>query len=111
MQHLFEIWAKKPVWETLTAAEQQAFIDGILAKVGPLMEAGLKLVASGFVETDIPNSLPYQYYAFWEYDDATLAMKLAETLRDAGWFTYFDQVNIAGRAEPLSGVLEKHITT
>lgn len=109
MNQLFEIWSIKPAWHKLGAANQQAFIDSILAKVGPLMEAGLKLVASGFVETELPNSLPYQYYAFWESEESTLIPKFAETLRDAGWFTYFDQLNIAGRAEPLPGVLEKHI--
>ena len=109
MKQLFEIWSKKPAWDGLNAADQQAYIDGILGKVGPLMEAGLKLVASGLIETQLPNSLPYQYYAFWESDEAALVSQFAETLRDAGWFTYFDQLNIAGRAEPLPGVLEKHI--
>jgi len=109
VNQLFEIWSQKPAWERLSANDQQAFIDGILGKVGSLMETGLKLVASGFIDTELPNSLPFQYYAFWESDDLALVSQFAETLRDAGWFTYFDQLNIAGRVEPLPGVLEKHI--
>ncbi|MCE2890359.1 MAG: DUF6616 family protein [Hyphomonadaceae bacterium] len=111
MNQLIEIWSKKPAWEALGATEQQAFINGILEKVGPLMEVGLKLVASGFIELKLPNSLPFQYYAFWESDDPTLVSKFAETLRDEGWFNYFDQLNIAGLAEPLPGVLANHITS
>lgn len=110
MKQLFEIWSAKPSWKSLTAEQQQQFIDSVLGKVGPLIETGLNLIASGFVDTDLPNSLPFQYYAFWEAEDAALITIFAEVLRDSDWFVYFDQINIGGTTEPLPGVLAKHVT-
>lgn len=109
MKQLMEVWSAKPAWLALDAGQQRLFLDEILAKVGPLMEAGLDLVASGVVEADFPNSLPHHYFAFWQAEDPSIVLQFGQVLLDGSWYGYFDQLNISGTAEPLPDVLARHI--
>lgn len=110
MHMLIEIWSAKPAWYALPVAARQAFVDSVLKDVAPLMQAGLRVCGSGFACNDLPNSLPCQYFAVWEAPDAALVATFARTIRDAGWFDYFDQLNIGGAFAVLDDVLSHQIS-
>jgi hypothetical protein len=109
MNYLIELWSAKPAWTALAPDTQKVFLDDVLAHVAPLLGGGMKEVVSGFATSDVPNSLPTQYFSIWGAPDPEVLLKFCNALRDFGWFTYFDQLNIAGVGSTLSDVLADHI--
>jgi hypothetical protein len=111
MHLLMELWTPKPAWHELSPAARQDFVDGVLAAVQPLMTDDFVLLGSGLARNDLPYPLPCRYFAVWQAARAEQVQAFAELLVRAGWYTYFDQVNIGGLHMPLGKVLSHQVAS
>lgn len=109
MHLLIEIWTPKPAWLALNPSDRRTFVDGVLAAVQPVMTEDLVLLGSGLARDDLPHALPCRYFAVWKATQAAQLEAFAALLVQAGWYTYFDQVNVGGQHMPLGKVLSHQV--
>lgn len=111
MHLLIELWTPKPAWLALSPEDRRTFVDGVVAAVEPVMTDDLVLLGSGLASSDLPYPLPCRYFAIWQAARAEQMQAFAELLVRAGWYTYFDQVNVGGHHMPLGKVLSHQVAS
>lgn len=106
MYQLIEMWSAKPSWGDLPREDREALINGILAKVGPMMEKGLTVSAAGLSASSLPMASEHSYFAVWNAPNEDMIQDFLKVVSDGGFFEHFDQVNIGGQAIELGDLLQ-----
>jgi hypothetical protein len=100
-----ELWKPRAAWRALPADERSAFIEGIGPAIGTLTDAGIELVGFAFNDDDTEYRADYAYLALWRMPSKDLARTLETAVIDAGFHTYFEQVNARGELVAPESVL------
>lgn len=67
--------------------------------------SGGEIVAWGANEQTTPERAPYDFVAVFKFPNAGSALNDEQVFRDAGWYDYFEQVNVMGNIESYERVL------
>ena len=96
MKIFIELWKAKEAWKQLPLSERQEY----MAQIGPVMEdlmkKGLVIEAWGINEDDTPFASDYDYFAVTKLPSQELLAEFEAIVESAGWYNYFDQVNVSG---------------
>ena len=107
MRLFIEICSAKESWLALDETARRQF----LSAVGPLMkrleEEGVEIVAWGENSADTPERASFDYFGVFKFPDAAAVVRYESTFRAAGWYDYFEQVNICGDCESYETVLKR----
>ena len=101
------LWNVKPGWLALSRDQRAAFIDQVTAKMDALVEDGFGVLCWAANETETAHRADYDYVGLWKMSDESMVRQFEETLATAGWYAYFDQVNLRGRWSEPEDVLRK----
>ncbi|MBT8337181.1 MAG: hypothetical protein KJO11_11300 [Gemmatimonadetes bacterium] len=109
MYYTIELWTPKQAWLDLSTEEREAYVGSI----GPTMQAhaemGITMRAMATNDADTDNRAPYTYFSIVEAPDEAAARTFEADVRAAGWYEYFDQVNVRGVARSVEEVIGEHI--
>lgn len=109
MYYTVEIWTPKQAWLDLSEEARGAYV----ASIGPTMqkhaEMGITIRAMGTNDADTDSRAPYQYFSIVEAPNEAAAKTFEADVRAAGWYDYFDQVNVRGVARSAEEVIGEHI--
>lgn len=96
--HLYvELWNARPEWLALSIDERENYISKVGPGIKKLNEAGVELVGFALNDPDTPHRSDHRYLAVWKMPDGESQVNLLEeTLEEAGWHEYFEQVNARG---------------
>jgi hypothetical protein len=72
-------------------------------------EMGIVMRAMMTNDADTDHRAPYRYFSIVEAPDEAAARTFEANVRAAGWYDYFDQVNLRGVARPAEEVIGEHI--
>lgn len=96
--HIFvELWNARPEWLALSEEERGSYMQQVGAGMGELAKAGIEVVCWAVNDPDTSHRCGYQYIAVWKMPDASAVKLFEETVEQAGWYNYFEQVNARGR--------------
>ncbi len=103
-----EIWNAKQAWLDLSPNKRGEF----MAQVGGAMEGmiadGIKILTWSFNDPATDEKAAYDYFALWSFPTQELADGFFSTVKGAGWYNYFEQVNLMGKegtADEVIGAL------
>ena len=108
MIYFIEIWNAKPAWTALSAEERANYMGQIGPHIQGLMEKGVKILTWSNNDSATSQRANYDYFAIWSFPDQETANGFQELVEAAGWYNYFEQVNLMGKeaiAEEVIGQL------
>ena len=96
MKIFIELWKAKDAWKQLPLSERQEYV----AQIGPVMEdlmkKGVVIEAWGINEDETPSASDYNFFAVTKLPSKELLEEFEAIVEGAGWYNYFDQVNVSG---------------
>lgn len=96
MKIFIELWKAKKAWKELPVKDRQEYV----AQIGPVMEdlmsKGLEIVAWGFNEDQTEFKSDFDFYAVSKLPSQELLDAFENAIEAAGWYHYFEQVNVSG---------------
>ncbi len=105
--HLYiELWKARPTWLALPAGERKQFFDKVGSEIQKLTEAGVEIVGFAINDADTPHGSDYRYLAVWKMPRLEHVEMLERSVEQAGWHTYFEQINARGALIPPSQAIE-----
>ena len=96
MKVFIELWKAKNAWKTLPVADRQEYV----AQIGPVMQdlisKGAVIEAWGLNEDKTAYRAAYDFFAVTKFPSEALLKEFQAIVDAAGWYTYFEQVNLSG---------------
>jgi hypothetical protein len=109
MRIYVEQWKATPAWAELDAEQRGTFMQ----KVGPdlqgVLDKGAQLLALGPADPATTHHGGTEYVAVWSFPSRELVEEFERGTEEAGWYDYFEQVNLGGEAVPFESLVEKLI--
>lgn len=96
MKIFIELWKAKSAWKELSASDRQNYV----AQIGPVMQdlisRGLVIEAWGLNEDETEYKSEYDFFAVSKLPTLELLKEFEALVEAAGWYNYFEQVNVSG---------------
>ena len=107
MKIFIELWKAKDAWKNLPISDRQEYV----AQIGPVMEdlikKGVVIEAWGINDDKTPFVADYDFFAVTKLPTQELLDEFEAIVEGAGWYNYFDQVNVSGSAMTPDEVIGK----
>ncbi len=102
-----ELWKAKDAWKELSLIDRQNYV----AKIGPVMQGlisrGLVIEAWGINEDETSYKAHYDFFAVSKLPTNELLKEFEAMVEAAGWYNYFEQVNVSGSMMLTEEVIAK----
>ncbi|MGZ3915017.1 MAG: DUF6616 family protein [Flavisolibacter sp.] len=93
-----ELWKAKQAWLDLPKEERGTYMNALGPAIQQLMENGAQILSWGTNEAATFTRAEYDYFAVWTFPNREAAQGFEKMVEGAGWYNYFDQVNVMGNA-------------
>ena len=104
-----ELWKAKQAWINLSKEERGAYMTALGPAIQQLTEAGVQIISWGVNDASTFSKAGYDYFAVWSFPTEEGAKGFEKIVEGAGWYNYFDQVNLMGTAVSPQEVIGKMI--
>ncbi|MDQ6812883.1 MAG: hypothetical protein M3040_03975 [Bacteroidota bacterium] len=109
MKMYVELWKAKTAWKDLSKEERGNYMGLLGPAIQQLMENGAKIINWGVNDASTFTRADYDFFAVWTFSDDNAAQNFEKMVEGAGWYNYFEQVNIKGDAATPQEVIGKMI--
>ncbi len=109
MIYFIEMWTPTAAWLALSSVERVDYVQKVAAATKALIDQGVEILTWSVSEQDISQPGPHEYFAIWKFPTQELSESFQTTVEQAGWYNYFDQVNLQGKQDTAQNVLS-HLT-
>ncbi len=105
MIYFIELWNAKQVWRDLSQEERQNYMAQVGGAIQGLIEQGVQILS--WSKNDEATSLRagYDYFAIWGFPNQEMANQYQSLVEGAGWYNYFEQVNLMGAQDSAESVI------
>lgn len=93
-----ELWKAKQAWLDLSTEDRVNYMTALGPAIQQLIESGVQIVSWGYNEKTTTNRADYDFFGVWTFPSAESAQAFEKLVEGAGWYNYFDQVNVMGNA-------------
>jgi hypothetical protein len=107
MRIYVEQWRPGPAWRELDVERRTTFVKAVGPDLQEVLDRGAELVALGPADPATAYSGKPQYFAVWRFPDLDLVQLFERRIEGAGWYEYFDQINLGGEIVDLDVLLEQ----
>jgi hypothetical protein len=104
-----ELWKAKQAWMDLSKEERGNYMNALGPAIQQLVENGVQIVSWGANDNSTFSKADYDYFAVWTFPNTEAAKSFEKLVEGAGWYNYFDQVNLMGTAGGPQEVIGKMI--
>jgi len=111
MLYFVEAWNCKDSWKELPQADRQQYMGQVGQHIGGLLERGIGLLTWSENNATESHVAGYDYFAVWTAPNQELADEFTALIEGAGWYQYFDQVNLLGAEDSHTNIIGKMIAT
>jgi hypothetical protein len=109
MKIFIEFWKAKEAWHQLSKEERGSYV----AQIGPVMEdlvsKGVLIDAWGVNDDSSPYKANYDFFAITKLPSQELLENFQAIVEGAGWYNYFEQINMTGEDIGAEKVIGKMI--
>lgn len=109
MKSYLELWNAKPTWKALSQEERGNYMAQIGPAVQQLLDGGAEIICWGVNQGNTYQRAAYDYFAVWNFPNQESIENFEKLVVDAGWYNYFEQVNVCGTATTPEEVIGKMI--
>ncbi|MFE4540336.1 DUF6616 family protein [Streptomyces scopuliridis] len=106
MHAFLELWHAKPEWLNLPRHERESFLADVAGSMAQLDALGAESIGWGTAAPIDDKDAGYPFFAVWRVPSAAVATRFSQELEAAGWYTYFDQVNVVGELRSPGDILK-----
>lgn len=96
MKVFIELWKAKDAWKNLSLEERQAYLAQIGSVMEEIMSKGLEVTAWGLNEDETQYKAEYDFFAVSKLPNEEVLKEFQSIVESAGWYNYFEQVNLSG---------------
>jgi hypothetical protein len=107
MRIYVEQWTATPAWLELDAEQRGSFLQQVGPDVQGVVDRGAELLALGPADPTTARHAGADFYAVWRFPDLDLVRDFERGIEAAGWYDYFEQVNLSGEAMPFDAVVAR----
>lgn len=100
-----ELWKAKQAWFDLSKEERGNYMGALGPAIQQLMENGVQIVSWGANEAATFSRGDYDYFAVWTFPNADAAQNFEKLVEGAGWYNFFDQINVMGKAQSPNEII------
>ncbi|MEO0471976.1 MAG: DUF6616 family protein [Bacteroidota bacterium] len=105
MIYFVEIWNAKPAWKALPTQERADYMNQIGPHIQGLIEKGTQVLTWSVNDPATDQRAAYEFFAIWGFPDQETANGFQGLVQAAGWYNYFEQVNVMGQADSAESVI------
>ena len=105
MIYFIELWNAKPTWMALSPKERGQYMAQIGPHIQKLLEKGVKVLTWSDNDPKTSQKAAFDYFAIWTFPDQETANGFEELVEAAGWYNYFEQVNVMGRENTVENLI------
>ena len=105
MIYIVEIWNVKQAWLDLSLDERGAYMNQVGNAITDLVSQGVEVLTWSNNDPSTANRIDENYFAIWTFPNQNLADVFLETVEKAGWYNYFEQVNLMGAKASVEEVI------
>lgn len=105
MIYFVELWNVKPAWQALSTEERADYMEKVGGAMQELSEQGVKVLSWSKNDDTTDRKSDYDYFAIWQFPDQKTADGFQQTVEGAGWYNYFEQVNLMGQENTAQEVI------
>ncbi len=109
MKIFIEFWKAKDAWHQLTKDERIAYMGQIGPAMEDLVSKGVTIDSWGLNTDTSPFKADYDFYAITKLPSQELLDGFQSTVEGAGWYNYFEQINVSGDDIGVEAVIGKMI--
>ncbi|TSD64048.1 hypothetical protein FFF34_015965 [Inquilinus sp. KBS0705] len=109
MKFYIEIWKAKQAWLDLSIEQRGAYMAQLGPSIQQLAEQGVEIITWADNDADTFKRVDYDFFAIWKFPTDGLAKAFEDLVNGAGWYNYFDQLNIKGNAGGPEEIIGKMI--
>lgn len=96
MKIFIELWMAKDAWKELSLKDRQDYVAQMNPIMQDLMSKGLVIEAWGINEDETNYKSGYKFFAVSKFPTKELLQKFEAIIEAAGWYNFFEQVNVSG---------------
>ena len=104
-----ELWKAKQTWKDLSKEERGNYLTALGPAIQQLLESGVQILSWGSNEMSTFSKADYDYFAVWAFPNLESTQNFEKMVEGAGWYNFFDQVNIMGQVSSPQEVMGKMI--
>ena len=109
MKTYIEIWKAKDAWKEMSQEARGEYMTQLGPAIQDLIENGVKIISWGVNDGTTLKKADYDFFGVWEFQDDEAVKSFEALVEGAGWYNYFDQVNICGETQTPNDVIGKMI--
>jgi hypothetical protein len=110
MKTYIELWKAKDAWKALSKDERAKYLGQLAPAIEQLVSVGVEIVAWGENDSSTFHRAPYDFFGIWKFLTPAAVQQFEKMVDGAGWYTYFDQVNLQGTSATPQEILGKMIS-
>ena len=105
MRIYVEQWTARPTWLELDAEQRGKFMEEVGPDLQGVLDQGAQLLALGPADPTTAHPAGADFFAVWSFPDLELVREFERGIEAAGWYDYFEQVNLSGEAVPFEALV------
>jgi len=105
MIYFIELWNPTEQWLALKVSEREDYLSKVAEATAGLIEQGVEVLTWTINEQETSYRGPYDHFAIWKFPNQEIADTFQKTVDGAGWYNYFDQVNVMGSEDSVQNGL------
>ena len=109
MKMYIELWKAKSAWKDLSKEERGSYMGQLGPAIQQLSDSGVQIINWGVNDSGTFRRADYDFFAVWTFPDDAVAQTFEKMVEGAGWYNYFEQVNVKGDAVTPQEVIGKMI--
>ena len=109
MKNYIELWKVKKSWRNLPKKERADYLSKLAPAIQHFADNGVKVLSWGENDKETFKKAAYDYFAIWSFPNDELVKEFENLIDGAGWYEYFEQVNVCGDATSPEEIIGKLI--
>lgn len=105
----FEIWNAKPAFLAASPEEREQIFAGVREGIAQMAAAGITPLGWGRIDPSEDHPSGYDWFAAWTIHSAELVEAFFAGVAAAGWYDWFEQINVSGELRPVAEVIDAHV--
>ena len=109
MKTYIELWKAKTAWLEMSPEARGEYMNQLGPAIQSIIDKGVKIISWGVNDDSTFQKADYDFFGVWEFPDEEAVKPFEELVESAGWYNYFEQVNVCGTATTPEEVIGKMI--
>lgn len=107
MKIFIELWKAKDAWKEMSLSDRQNYVGQIGPVMQDMISRGVVIEAWGLNEDASQYRADYDFFGVTKFPTPELLSEFEAIVEGAGWYNYFEQVNVTGTVMSPEEVIGK----